>query len=491
MTWLGRIAGIGRRGGCVRLLALIFVSLYAASSAAQAIELRCIEASRYKHLYRIFGDQNRMAAFFGVNASQLPNPETCRAALLIEGVEKMKREGGDDFDMLLNMVRSSNGWLSTLYLGSPGGNVRTGLFLGQTTRLFWLTTTTVEGTTFDYVPDFFAVPGRPMTEADVPSDLLPGWRAYVAAMGPTSRVDIAREGGKPRRCVSACTFIHAAGVERSGRAFFHRARRSAPTDPNEPQEPRSISEMADGLMETEARIVAYYRRMDTGESAVSAYLSTATQRTLAAYLLPMPRYLEDHFRGTCRPARRARAGAETIMSVGVPDGAMRLSNAENPVNDPKTTAPIEPSAPIAQSGPRDAQVTRCIVAAHTRERLAQYAKLCGNGCSRQDIGQDILRRINALVPSSEPNSQREPRRPAAQPNPQPQRSAPPPSYPPQGAPPRNYPPQAGPPPASYPPQQYPGAPPPPYQQSGNPQRGNPQGAPPPAYVPPGQQPSYR
>src|SRR5437868_6669965 len=90
-------AGIG-----ARLLALIgaafagFSLLLLAAAPAHAIQVRCIEASRYKYLYQIFdNDRDRFAAYFGVNVDQLPGPEVCRAVLVTAGIEPLKADDPD------------------------------------------------------------------------------------------------------------------------------------------------------------------------------------------------------------------------------------------------------------------------------------------------------------------------------------------------------------------------------------------------------------
>ena len=98
--------------------------LLAAASPARAIQVRCIEASRYKHLYEIFdNDRDRFAAYFGVKASELPDGEVCRAVLVSKGgVEPMKADDPEsDFARLMFAVRQGGGWLATLYLRARSG----------------------------------------------------------------------------------------------------------------------------------------------------------------------------------------------------------------------------------------------------------------------------------------------------------------------------------------------------------------------------------
>src|SRR5689334_7779680 len=96
---------------------------------AQAIEVNCVEASRYKHIMRIFGNDNaRFAAFFRTTTSQMPHPESCRALIVTGRVNRFERgQENEDFAKLAQALVNGRGWVTTLYLASPGGNITTGL----------------------------------------------------------------------------------------------------------------------------------------------------------------------------------------------------------------------------------------------------------------------------------------------------------------------------------------------------------------------------
>jgi len=67
-----------------QLLLVILVLLFAHDfviGRAAAIEVQCIEASKYKYLYQIFGgDSKKFAAYLQLDGGKLPNPEHCRTA---------------------------------------------------------------------------------------------------------------------------------------------------------------------------------------------------------------------------------------------------------------------------------------------------------------------------------------------------------------------------------------------------------------------------
>src|SRR5262245_52384077 len=98
---------IGKARLFVRVL-LLGVSIGWCGRAA-AIDIQCIEASRYKYLYKMFdNDRSRFAQFLQVSEKSLPDGELCRAALLtgaIESAEKSKQLGQPtDADKLLDEI---------------------------------------------------------------------------------------------------------------------------------------------------------------------------------------------------------------------------------------------------------------------------------------------------------------------------------------------------------------------------------------------------
>ena len=111
--------------------------------AARALDVQCIEASKYKHLYLIFGnDRRKFAQYLRLNEASPPDPEVCRAVLVTGPIEPRarSRERGQptDPDKLLQAVADNRGWLATVYLASGGGNIGAGLIIAEMTRMFWL-----------------------------------------------------------------------------------------------------------------------------------------------------------------------------------------------------------------------------------------------------------------------------------------------------------------------------------------------------------------
>ncbi len=377
---------------------LVFAGI-AAAGPARALDVTCIEASRYKYLYRIFdNDRARFAEFFGADARRLPPPEACRAVILTGTIDKPQRgeSQGTDFDRLLAAIESGRGWLTTLYLATPGGNVGMGLRLANLTRMFWLNTYAVDGPSFDYVPDFLGAHGPGSAPEPLPPELQQGWESYRAATGALSHIELASR--RERRCVSACTFLHAAGIYRHGPAYFHRARRGRSHKQRDggTAETSSMADMLEGLQKTEQRIVAHYRKMDSGEEAIRAYESTATQTTARAKLPAFPRYIGDYLRKLCHT--HPRRGAGERMAVRERSGAGEVADNAKPSADREQGA---------EKHGLSIEARQCIAAANTREQHNQYAKLCYDGCDRATLIRETTRRIRALMPREQEG---EPRR---------------------------------------------------------------------------------
>src|SRR5262245_49617510 len=95
----------------------------------RAVDIRCIDASKYKYLWQMFGNnQQKFAEFLKISPSQLPAPEMCRAILItgdigpLPGTTDVLRELDRDFDQLLNVIAMNNGWVAEIYLASLGGH---------------------------------------------------------------------------------------------------------------------------------------------------------------------------------------------------------------------------------------------------------------------------------------------------------------------------------------------------------------------------------
>lgn len=318
--------------GCGLLFALALVW----PQAAKAIEVQCIEASKYKYLYQMFdNDRAKFAEFLRVSASALPDGEVCRAGIITGKIEMSKeaREDGRDSDYktLLSFIERNRGWLSQLYLASGGGNIGMGLGLAEVTRMFWLKTRSVEGKSFSYRPDF--IPTAPASQQ---------W-FKLAELTVTSGNG---------RCASACTFMHMAGIDRQGPAYVHRGRPGKPGD-------KSMTEIMEGLDRSEDKILALYRKMDAGEEAIRLFQETTTYTVAPVVVARFPRYVADLLRSKC--------GVAAVQAY-----------------DPQAAERIE--------------IERCVASAHEKERLAQFGKYCRSSCDRSAITTAVKAKLDQLAP---------------------------------------------------------------------------------------------
>ena len=149
-----------------RLVCWIALFAAALSKAAFAIDVRCIEESKYKHLYQLFGgDARKFAAYLNIGVDRLPDPEICRAVLVFGDIGEAR-----DREKLLDVVARSKGWLAAVHLNSGGGDVWTGQQLGYIVRAFRLKTVTARTASnrLLYNPDFAVGPLPPGTPGRVP-----------------------------------------------------------------------------------------------------------------------------------------------------------------------------------------------------------------------------------------------------------------------------------------------------------------------------------
>jgi hypothetical protein len=364
------------------VVAAVFAALLIAGSrAADAIEITCIEGSRYKHLYRIFGDdRQKMADYLQIDAGRLPDGDKCRAILvtgrIFSDAEAKKLERPVDSEKLLAAITQNEGWLATLYLASGGGNVRQALGLGRITRMFWLKVRAPAQDRFIYRPDFFAADGSSAfgAEPEVPAEYNAGLKSYLEALGADAELSISalNPEQKHSRCASACTYLHTAGIDRVGKVFVHRGRPG-------PGDQRTMSEALEGLQRSESAVLAHYRMMDVGADFINRYLHTPTATLSAASTDRFPRYVWDFLYGRCRTTFQPSQG----------------SSVENSRMRQAWPAPVE----------------QCIAALHERERLSLFGKNCAQPCSYEGLKPQLAAYIRQL---NDPVLQQPPPRPATQ-----------------------------------------------------------------------------
>jgi hypothetical protein len=358
-----------------------------ACERADALDVTCIEASRYRHLYRLFGnDPKQLAAFLELDPGQLPRPEHCRA-VLVSG--KVEPRSAQDADKLLAAIEANQGWLATLQLSSGGGIVQTGYQLGFITRMFWLKTQTASafGRNLSYTPDFFVPPAAtgPDTGEEAPdAERIRNWRSYLAGQKGLNPIPLGYAA-----CASACGLIHTAGVDRIGEVRVHRARVGGAGKDEFINLKASMSETDKRLLRLELEQIVFYRQMDPGPDFIRHYQDTPAQTTTPVAVSRFPRYVADYLTGKCKVSGDQlqavdRQISSTIAELGAPQFGywIKTDNLRRV---------------LRQLRHLRADAERCIAAAHESERRSHFAKLCPNGCDRTKLAGMVRDSIRNLA----------------------------------------------------------------------------------------------
>jgi len=365
----------------------VLVLVVAAIERADALEITCIEASRYRHLYQLFGnDPKQLATFLNLDVAKLPQPEFCRAILL---TGKVDTRSANDADKLLAAIEANQGWLATLQLSSGGGIVQTGYQLGFITRLFWLKTQTATalGGNLSYTPDFFVPPAAsaPDTGEEQPdAERIRNWRNYLAS----------RKGLKPAPlgytgCASACGLIQTAGVDRAGEVRVHRARVGGAGKGEFINLKTTMSETDKRLQRLELEQIAFYRQMDPGPDFIRTYQETPAQTTTPVDVSRFPRYVADYLTGKCK-----------INGDQLQELDRQIGNTITELNAPQFGYWIKTDnlrRSLRQLRHLRSDAERCIAAAHEAERRSHFAKLCPNGCDRKKLMDTVNDSVRSLL----------------------------------------------------------------------------------------------
>jgi hypothetical protein len=355
---------------------------------AQALEVRCIEAAKYKHLAHMFqNDAIKLAEFVGAQAFQLPSSDACRAVLITGKIGPTEgRVTYDDtlrdVDKVLQVVARNKGWLATIHLSSFGGNVMSGMLLGELARVLLLKTRSVDRDVSEYIPDFGMVvadqasnrSGRTTVQRPEPIELLAdGWRSYLKAISESTRT--IRVSSGQGRCASACSDVLVGGVERQGVVYVHRPHMA----PRIQGAPRSIKSFP--IIEAAIEQVAdYLEAMDAGETIIQGTRSVPSGKAVPARAPRFPSEIAH------RLARECRVNVAEVASKNQRPSSGRTRGRKSPA------APIraELARPRAE---RDAAEI-CFVRILEQQRLTAFAQYCRDGiCDRQRLLEEIEARL--------------------------------------------------------------------------------------------------
>lgn len=382
--FIGRI--VLMRRAFLALTAIVATAL-AGSGRADALEFTCVEASRYRHLYQLFGsDTKQFAAFLGLQGGSLPRPEFCRA-ILVSG--DVLNTSANDAGKLLAAIEANQGWLATLQLASPGGSVQAGYQLGFLTRLFWLKTQTARtsGGNLTYTPDFFVPPAATGSEAEEEqpdAERIQNWRRYLTAQNGLSPTPV-----RYSACTSACGLIHTSGVDRGGLVNVHRARVGGAGKGQFINLKKTMSETDKGLLRLELEQIEFYRQMDPGPDFIRRYQETPAQTTTPVAILRFPRYIADYITGRCN------ANGDQLQELD-----RQIGNTLSELLAPHFGYWIKTDnlrRSLRQLRNMRADAERCIAGAHESERRSHFAKLCPNGCDRRKLMETVEDKVRGLL----------------------------------------------------------------------------------------------
>jgi uncharacterized protein len=358
----------------------------------RAVDIHCIDASKYKYLWKLFeNNQQGFAEFLKVSPSQLPAPEMCRAILIKGTIGPLTATSTSDdlfrdFDQLLSVIATNNGWIAEIYLASPGGNLVTGMALGELARTFWLKTVAVDNGFLEYVSDFVALttalPGS--GEAVTRTSGLE-WQAYSTATRGLSHIRL--ESGQAL-CASSCASLFVGGVDRRGITYVHRARLVG-TPARTLQIPTfwSLSEGQKPEGFILAIDLAYLQHMDAGIDLIRATQSTPANKLSPAGAPRFPSLISDILISQCDVNADELKKQETYIRAALTKATAKGGNRET-----GGRLQIE----LTSVGRQRANLEGCIATIHERKRLAQFAKYCsGRNCDQGVVREEINRQLSA------------------------------------------------------------------------------------------------
>ena len=350
--------GARRDRGAVCVLFAAALTLLS-TAPAPALEIQCIEPSRYKHLLAVFNDDpNLFFSYFGLPRGRLPDMASCRA-LHVSGTL-----AAGDADALLERVIQGKGWLSVLYLSFEGSNLEEEARIATMVRAFSLKTRAVRSSVYNYTPDFTIRwdPPQPLTatSAATPTpreDISP---LYHGAKAFLDRRDL-RLKLEPDRshCNDGCRTVWFAGVNR----LFNR-----PADDAKPPAP------PDADVNRRRVFLTYHIDWNRPPSAPDA-LSKPLEWASAA-----PPATARMLRDTCNPEF---AVAETLEGRW----GDAFDNAVRGNLKPRDIAAL--SAPFEALSRGGARLQQCLAAAYEAERLAAFQRRCTPACDKAALERRV------------------------------------------------------------------------------------------------------
>ncbi len=355
--------GILARAVRIGLAAISAISAIAAlvvsgSERASALEFRCIEASRYKHLLQVFGDDTQaFANHFGIDKADTLDPGACRA-LVVSGVVQ-----AGDAETLIDHIAQNKGWLAIIFLAAQGAAPEEEVKLAHVIRRFGLKTRAVTATKFRYEPDFatrIVTASRASAEGELAqaaamASLDAGLRDFLRRDDLDVVVPDDRAG-----CVESCIGLWLGGMSREA-----------------PRQPAAANVPAGSRVSGPATRVRAALLAELDGGAVPQSSDPALHRVVALGAL-------DPAAPAATRAVREACAAEiaAVEAVSARVAAMTDDLARRDFRAIRSDSLSQQFVSLRRAGIR---LQQCTAGALERERLVRYRRLCPQGCERERI----------------------------------------------------------------------------------------------------------
>jgi hypothetical protein len=327
---------------------------------ASALDFKCVEPSRYKNLLQIFEDNPvLLTSYFGLNRTQLPDMNACRALVVTGTIHN-----GDAAALMDNIIQNKGG-LDVLYLSFDGVYLQEEIKLAHIIRGFWLKTRVLQAAPFRYDPDFATLWGSPAaggneqyaTAASQLSPLNHGLEAFA------KRGDLGLPITRDRNaCIESCAGVWMSGVDR----------RALPTAAISVPAPAAAAEIVTAWPRS-----ALAASLDSGKIAPPNDPSWKKPAAVGTATV-LPPAADRMLRNNC--AAELLAGEALEDRVG--DALDML--ARNDFRGPRGWPPdlLAQFDSLRKAGVR---LQRCVARAFESTRLAAFGQLCKANCDKTKL----------------------------------------------------------------------------------------------------------
>lgn len=352
--------------GLARLF-LICAALWAGLGApARALDIRCVEPSRYRELLQVFNDD--AAAFyqyFGLERGRPLAADACRAAVVTGQI------GPGDADRLLAEIARNKGWLGTLFIAFSGSDPQEEARLAHIVRSYWLRVWAARSPTIRYQPDFITLAASPndgQSEQDAArgdgGPLEAGLKAYLRR----GDLALALNAAAPD-CIDSCAGVWAGGVNR--RTWFHLSLLNRPAPPPPPPFRAALLAWLDGE--------AVGRGVEGRRALVSP-----------ARVAVMPPEALGHVEEQCgieiaavnSVSRRIGGAVNDAAGKGFGVGAWQMGAVASQFDS------------LRNAG---ARLQQCVSGALERKRVAAFARQCPDGCDLPKLRAAVEAAAGAIL----------------------------------------------------------------------------------------------